>query len=129
MTDVAAGVLDLETVLADFLAEADTLDRNGAPFSVDRARELVADVKKATEEFRTWLSEGDAAIRAGRSEDWIHARYEQLRREGNARTVGGRRQYRACFIPRRANIDAARAAGRQAAQAQREERQTRRKAS
>jgi hypothetical protein len=119
---------DLETVLADVKAEADTLDRNDATFSVDRVRQFVKDVTKAADEWLTWLSEGDATIRAGKSVDWIRARYEQLRREGHARTIGGRRQYRACFIPRRANIDAAAARGREKGRAARE-RSERRKAS
>jgi len=113
-------IRDLETVLADVRAEADTLDRNDAPFSVDRVREFARDVEKAAEEWLTWLSEGDAAIRAGKSIDWVRARYELLHREGHAKQTGGKRQYRACFIPRRANIDTAAARGREAARAARE---------
>ena len=119
---------DLKTVLADMLSEADTLDRNDATFAVDRVRSFVKDVERAAEEFLTWLSEGDAAMRAGKSVDWIRARYEQMHREGHARMDKGKRQYRQCAVPRRANIDVAASRGRAAARAAREARD-RRKAS
>lgn len=106
---------DLETVLADAREEAGVLERNGAAFSVDRVRGLLASVQDAAEEWLTWLSEGDAAIRAGRSETWVRGRFEAMRRDGHARMNGRNRQYRACAIPRRANVVTAAARGRDAA--------------
>ena len=119
---------DLETALADIRSEANTLDRNKATFSVDRVRLFADTIERAAEEFLTWLSEGDAAMRAGKSEDTIRARYEVLARDGHARTRNGKRQYRACAIPRRAHVDVAAARGRDAARAARADRE-RRKAS
>jgi hypothetical protein len=111
---------DLETVLADARSDA-TVHRRLHPATADLIEKLCDDVARAAEEWLTWLSEGDASTRAGKSTDWVRGKYEQLHREGHARTVNGKRQYRACFIPRRANVDTAAQRGREAAREAREQ--------
>jgi hypothetical protein len=106
---------DLLQVLSDADEEATILESNGASFSVKRVRELLADVRSAAEEWLTWLSETDTAIRSGKSEAWWRARFETMRRDGHARWNGRARQYRACAVPRRANTEAAKQRGRDAA--------------
>ncbi len=106
---------DLETVLADARGEAAVLKGNRAAFSVDRIERLLSDVQSAAEDWLTWLSEKDAAVRCGFSVDWLRGRFEALRRDGHARLAGRARQYRACAIPRRANVVTAAARGREAA--------------
>lgn len=106
---------DLSQVLADAREEATILAANGAAFSVERVRQLLADVEGAAEEWLTWLSEGDAAIRTGYSLAWLRARFEAWQRDGHARLVGRARQYRACVLPRRANTADAAERGRLAA--------------
>lgn len=113
---------DLMTVLADAREELSTLRRNKAPMPVERVDEILDAITAAAEPYLLWLSEGDAATRAGRSVDWIKGKYRQLEREGHARTVNGKRQYRALAIPQRAHVDLAAARGRQAARQSREER-------
>lgn len=114
--------LDLETALADMRAESDTLARAHAAPAPERLREWADLVERAAEDWLTFISEGNAAIRAGRTEETIRAKYAALEREGHARTRNGRREYRACMIPRRANIDVAAERGREAARAVRDER-------
>jgi hypothetical protein len=112
---------DLETALADLREEAVTLRRARVAMPPDRVEEWADIVERAAEEWLTWLSEGDASMRAGKSTDWVRGRYEQLHRDGHARTVNGKRQYRSCFIPRHANADTAAQRGREAAREAREQ--------
>lgn len=116
--------LELSQVIADAHEEAAVLERNGAAFSVERVREILRGIGKASEEYTTWLSEGDAVMRSGYSVDWLRGRFEQWKRDGNARLVGRARQYRQCTIPRRANTITAAARGREAARAVRDGRRT-----
>lgn len=108
---------DLEQVLADARGELPILARRGAGWSTKDIAEFIDRVSSAAEEWLTWLSEGDASIRCGYSEGWLRGRFEALRRDGHARLVGRNRQYRACAIPRRANLVTASARGREAARA------------
>ena len=108
---------DLEQVLADARGELPILARRNASWSVKDIGEFIDAVAEAAEEWLRWLSESDAAIRSGYSEVWLRGRFEQLRRDGHARMVGKHRQYRACAIPRRANVEAAANRGREAARA------------
>jgi hypothetical protein len=112
----------LETVLADAREEAQTLRRNRAAFSVDRVEAILADVATAAEEWLLWLSETNAAIQCGYSSAWLRARFPAWEREGHARLAGrGVRQYRACVIPHRANVETAAARGQAAARALKEQ--------
>lgn len=105
----------LEQVLADAREEAAVLRSNGAGFSVERVERLLAAVQESAEEWLTWLSEKDASIRCGFSETWLRGRFEMWRRDGHARLKGRARQYRACSIPRRADVVSASNRGRAAA--------------
>lgn len=107
----------LEQVIADARGEIPVLARRNASWSPKDIVEFLERVELAAEEWLTWLSEGDAAARCGYSETWLRGRFEMLRRDGHARLNGRARQYRACAIPRRANIVSAAAKGREAARA------------
>lgn len=113
---------DVETVLADMRDEAETLRRARTTVAPDRLLDWADAIRGAIEDWVVFLDEKTAALRAGRSDDWVRARFEFLKREGHAKLVNGRRYYRACFIPRRANVDSAAERGRQAAREQREQR-------
>jgi hypothetical protein len=54
-------------------------------------------------------------LRSGRSRPFLRARFPEWEAEQMARLDGRRRRYRACIVPRRANLDAAKAAARVAA--------------
>lgn len=110
----------LEQILADAREEAQVLRSNGAGFSVDRVERLLDDVSSAAEEWMTWLSEGDAAIRSGFSPAWLRGRFESMKRDGHARLHGRARQYRACAVPRRADTATAAMRGRAAARSSRQ---------
>jgi len=109
----------LEQVLADARGELPILERRNGSWSPKDIREFVDRVAAAAEEWLTWLSEADAAMRCGYSEAWLRARFPSLQREGHARLNGRARQYRACAIPRRANVVTAANRGREAAKAMR----------
>ena len=109
----------LEQVLADARGELPVLEKRNGSWSPKDIREFVDRVALAAEEWLLWLSEGDAAVRSGYSEAWLRGRFERLRRDGHARLNGRARQYRACAIPRRANIEGAANRGREAAKAMR----------
>jgi hypothetical protein len=104
----------LETVLADWREQASVLRRNGHTHQADSIERLCADVGEAAEEFLTWLNEQDAALRSGRSPAWLRKRYPEWEQAGHARRIGGRREYRMVIVPQKANLIAARQAGRDA---------------
>lgn len=109
---------ELETVIADWRSDAATLRRHGDARQADLLERCADEAAAAAEDWLLWLSEGEAALRAGRSVAWIRGRFEQLRREGHARQTGrATRIYRACAIPRRANTITAAERGRDAARA------------
>jgi hypothetical protein len=108
---------DLADVLADFRGDAAVLRRAGHHRDADLREQLAEAVAEAAREWLTWLSETDAALRSGRSKDWLRARFSDWQRDGHARLQGRERQYRACVVPRKSNLSAARTAGIEAARA------------
>jgi hypothetical protein len=107
--------MNLEQVLADFREEAAVLKRAGHPVQAAGIERLCEAVAKATEDYRTWLNESDARLQSGRSVEWLRGQFPGWMAQGLARLNGKKREYRALIVPRRANVSAARAAGRRAA--------------
>lgn len=109
---------DLETVLADWGARAQTLRACFHEHDAQLLEEFASDVRGACEDYLTWLSEPDAALQAGKSVAWVRARFNGWA-ENNMARFNPRdrraRQYCALILPRRANIIAARADARRAA--------------
>lgn len=107
---------DLDQVLADMRGEAAVLRRAGHREQADAYERFAALVADATEDYRTFLTEPQAALRSGKSRDWLRARFAGWLADGNAREGHrrGEREYRQVVIPRRANLEAAREAGRRA---------------
>lgn len=109
---------DLAQVIADWRGDAAVLRRRGDARVAEALERCAEDAAAAAEEWLLWLSEGEAAMRAGHSEEWMRGRFEQMRREGHAKLIRrGVRQYRACAVPRRANVVTASERGRTAARA------------
>jgi len=107
---------DLADVIADWRGDAAVLRRNGNAAGADILERCAREAAASAEEWLLWLSEGDAALRAGRSVSWVRGRFEQLRREGHARqTSKHTRIYRACAIQTKADVVGAAEAGRRAA--------------
>lgn len=107
----------LEEVLADVRGELPVLRKNRATMPPDRVEEFLTRLEEATEEFRLFISEADAALRSGHSADWLRARFPQWERQGHAKMIRGKRHYRTLIVPPRAKTarayDAGRAAARQ----------------
>ena len=107
---------DLATILADWRSEAAVLRRRGHASQADTILALCDEVARSAEPYLNWLSEDEAMLRSGRSRAFLRARFAEWESDHNARRDGRRRQYRECVIPKRANLDAARAEARRMVQ-------------
>jgi hypothetical protein len=105
----------LEQVLADAREEAAVLKRAGHPVQAAGLDRLCDAVARAAEDYLTWLTEPDARLQSGRSVEWLRGQFPRWMDQGLARLNGRKREYRALIVPRRANLSAAREAGRRAA--------------
>lgn len=101
----------LELVLADWREKASTADYLGHTKDAELIRKVVSEVEAASVEYVTWLSESEASLRSGRSNEWLRARFPEWEREGHARRDGRERRYRMLVIPRRADAAGAYQAG------------------
>lgn len=102
----------LEQVLADMRGDAAVLRRARDARLADVLDEWATRISRASEDYLRWLSEGDAVLRSGRSARHWRAHFAELEALGHAELRGRVRYYRALVIPQRANLEAARAAGR-----------------
>lgn len=105
----------LEQVLADVRGEAQVLRKHGDARTADVIDQVIDRVRAAAEDYITWLEESDAELRSGHVTRWLRSRFPEWEALGHARREHGRRQYRQCVVPLRANRSAAREAGRDAA--------------
>ena len=106
--------MTLEEVLADMRGDAAVLRRNGDDRTASVLERFARHVAGAAEDYLAWLDESDARLQSGHGVEWLRARYPEWFRQGHARMNGRHRQYRQVVIPRRADPEAAREAGRQA---------------
>lgn len=116
-------VRTLETVLADYRASADALDRTHSASTSKLIRQICKEVEDAAEDFIVFLGETEAILWSGYSKEWLRARYTKWERVGHAkmRDHGKRdRMYRRCILPRRADLAAARADAMRTARAENE---------
>ena len=107
--------MTLEQVLADATEDANRLRLHGHKVQADSIDRVVQAVREAAEDYLTFMSEKDAALRSGRSPSWLKGRFDQWQRDGHARMKGGRREYRTLIVPQAVNLISAREAGRAAA--------------
>ncbi|HKW09731.1 MAG TPA: hypothetical protein VJO33_05080 [Gemmatimonadaceae bacterium] len=108
----------LETVLATAHEECKILERNGHVAQAQALARLLNDIETATIDYRKWLTEGECALRSGKSEAWFRARFPQWLAQGLAGHDPLKpkvRCYRQIVVPMRANVEAAREEARQAA--------------
>lgn len=103
---------ELTQVLADARGEAAVLRRRGHVHEADAIEELCTKVQKAAEDFLTFVAETDARLATGRSVDYLRSHFAEWERQGHAFKRGRIRYYRLLVLPRRADVQAARAAGR-----------------
>lgn len=105
----------LEQVMADAREEGAILRRNGHVGQADTLARFLDAVRLAAEDYLTWLTEDEAHLRSGKSAKALRALFPSLLAQGLARQDGRRRLYRACAVPQRAHLEAARRAGERAA--------------
>ena len=92
------------------------LRRSGNAGQAEYVEALCDRTAEAAADYIRWLSESDAMLKSGLSSRTLQRRFRNLLECGLARHgAHGEREYRACAIPFRANIAAARARGRGAA--------------
>lgn len=103
---------DLSQVLADALGDAAVLRRSGHVPQADTIERLVAEVRRAAEDFLTFVAERDAKLASGRSVEWLRCKFREWEPQGHAKMIDGVRYYRLIILPRRANLVEARQAGR-----------------
>ena len=101
----------LEQVLADWRERIAATPR-GAMLPTDTVEQVLREVADAAEDFLTFISEREAELRSGHRAPWWRARYALLAEQGHAMRRGRTRYYRRCVVPRRADLEGARAAGR-----------------
>jgi hypothetical protein len=101
----------LETVLADWREKASTLRSVRHAHDAELIDSICDEVSRSAEDYLRFLDETDAMLRSGKSADWLRARFEEWSKDGHAEKRQGRRFYRAVVIPRRPDLEAARAAG------------------
>jgi hypothetical protein len=108
-------VRSLEEVLADWRGDAAVLRRQGHEAQAALLERLASQAAEAAHEFITWLSEGEAQLRSGRSPAWLRRQFPEWEQAGHAKRVKRARLYRMLIVPRRPNLESAREAGRRAA--------------
>lgn len=106
----------LRDVLADALSDADALARLGHEHDARLIQGIVANVTRAAEPWLTFLSETDASLFTGWSIYKLRRRFYELESRGFAYREARTRFYCEALLPRRADIRAAHAMGRAAAQ-------------
>ena len=110
----ASDARTLEQVLADLQDDAKVAKRLGHVHDAELLERAVREVKGAARTYLLWLNESEAKLWSGMSLRWLRAEYPKLEAIGFAITKDGRRLFRACGLPRRADLEAMREAGRQA---------------
>lgn len=110
--DYRAEARTIEEVLASWREDAAVLRRTGHDHDAELLDRVLTDVARATEAFRTWLSEADARLQSGRGRDYFRARRAEWAAAGHARRGPHGWEYRQCVVPQRVNLALAREAGR-----------------
>jgi hypothetical protein len=105
----------LEQVLSDLRAEAQVLHTHKDERGAQLLNDVVDRVKASSEDFITWLEEEDAILRSAHHRKWFRRMYPTWAAEGHAKKERGHYYYRQLIVPQRANLSAARQAGRDAA--------------
>jgi hypothetical protein len=108
-------VSDLGQVLTDWRGQASVLRMRGHPREAALIEQLCDEVRAAAVSYLEWLTEDEAMLRSDRSRAYFRSRFPQWESEQLAWLDGRRRRYRACIVPRRPDVEAAKAAARVAA--------------
>lgn len=99
----------LEDVLADWRGQAAVLRHNGHKAQADSIEAVCEDVARSQSAWLDWLEEEEARARSGKSAEWLRARFAEWEAQDLAERRGRKRYYRRVIVPRRPNLEAARA--------------------
>ena len=102
----------LETVLADWREKASVLRGVKHTHDAELIDAICDEVARSAEDYLRFVSEPDAMLRSGKSADWLRARFSEWEQQGHAEMRKRVRYYRAVVVPRRPDLEAARAMGR-----------------
>jgi hypothetical protein len=110
--------MTLEQVLADAREEANVLRVHSHRAQAESIDKVCAAVATMMADYLTWLNEADAELYTGLKTPALRARFASLQQRGLAKWDHERRQrmYRRVALEHRGNNEAAREAGRRAAQ-------------
>lgn len=95
---------NLNAVLQAWLADAALIASYGMEREAGIIGAVVRDVEEAAEAYLRFISEKDAMLRSGHTDEWLRMRFEAWEREGNARknpSNSRERQYRMFVVPPR----------------------------
>lgn len=99
----------LEQVLADHRGEAAVLRANGHKLQAESIERVCDDVARSQRDYLDWMEEGEAISRSGKSAEWFRSRFPDWEAQNLAEWRHKKRYYRRIVVPRRANLEAARA--------------------
>ena len=99
----------LEDEIADIRGEAAVLRANGHGIQATSLEKACDRVAAATVDYLTWHSEAEAQLRTGWSARRLRSYFTAWEAQGMAEKRGRLRFYRQVMLPRRANLEAARA--------------------
>ena len=101
--------MTLEQVLADIRGEAQALRFNGHKAQADGMERICEKVSAAAADYLTWYTEEEAVARSNFKAHWFRTRFPEWEAQGMAKKEGRVRCYRQPVVPRRPNLEAARA--------------------
>jgi hypothetical protein len=101
----------LEDVLADFRGQAAVLRAAGHSHQARSMEQVCDGVRDAMTPYLDWLTEAEAMQRSGRGIRFLRGQFAEWCALGLAEQRGSKRYYRRLIVPRRANLEAARAEG------------------
>jgi hypothetical protein len=99
----------LEQVIADVRGQAAVLRHNGFTQMATGYERIAEQVAGAAVDYLTWHSEAEAQLRTGWSARRLRSYFTAWEAQGMAEKRGRLRYYRQVMLPRRANLEAARA--------------------
>lgn len=101
--------MTLEQVMADAKEDVTRLRVHGHKAQADSIEMLVKAVEGAAADYLTWYTEDEAVARSSFKANWFRVRFPEWESQGMAKKEGRVRYYRQPIIPRRSNLEAARA--------------------
>ena len=111
------GATALNQALADERGEAAVLRNKGHAHDAAIIEAILDRIAKITEDYRTFVSEGDASFRSGKPAASFRKRFPSWLELGLAELRGRRRWYSLAVVATRPDLEEARAAAEQAAAA------------